>query len=69
MARSWCRCWAGIAARTGWRAEVAEALGGVAAVTTAGDVALGVALDEPPAGWVLGTPELAKAAMAAVAGG
>ncbi|MGB5556947.1 MAG: precorrin-3B C(17)-methyltransferase [Paracoccaceae bacterium] len=49
--------------------EVAEALGGVAAVTTAGDVALGVALDEPPEGWVLGTPELAKAAMAGLLAG
>ena len=44
--------------------QIAEALGGVAAVTTAGDVALGVALDEPPEGWFLGTPELAKSAMA-----
>ncbi len=44
--------------------EIAAALGAKAAVTTAGDVALGVALDEPPEGWVLGTPELAKGAMA-----
>ncbi len=49
--------------------EIAEALGGVAAVTTAGDVALGVALDEPPEGWVLGTPDLAKPAMAALLAG
>ena len=33
--------------------DIARALGGAAAVTTAGDVALGVALDEPPAGWRL----------------
>ncbi len=45
---------------------VAEALGGVAAVTTAGDVVLGVALDEPPPGWVLENPGNAKAAMAAL---
>ncbi len=44
--------------------QIAAALGGTAAVTTAGDVALGVALDEPPAGWVLGTPDLAKKTMA-----
>ncbi|MEL7116130.1 MAG: precorrin-3B C(17)-methyltransferase [Pseudomonadota bacterium] len=44
--------------------EVAECLGTKAAVTTAGDVALGVSLDEPPLGWTLGTPELAKGVMA-----
>ncbi|SLN44650.1 precorrin-3B C(17)-methyltransferase [Roseisalinus antarcticus] len=49
--------------------QTAEALGGVAAVTTAGDVALGVSLDEPPAGWRLGTPELAKPAMARLLSG
>ncbi len=49
--------------------QVAEALGGVAAVTTAGDVALGVVLDEPPAGWMLETPENAKTAMAALLAG
>ncbi len=48
---------------------VAEALGGVAAVTTAGDVALGVALDEPPPGWRLANPEAAKGAMAALLAG
>lgn len=46
--------------------DIAQALGAVAAVTTAGDVALGVALDEPPAGWVLANPENARAAMAAL---
>ncbi|WP_226782133.1 precorrin-3B C(17)-methyltransferase [Oceaniglobus trochenteri] len=49
--------------------QIAEGLGGVAAVTTAGDVALGVALDEPPEGWALGTPDLAKDAMARLLGG
>lgn len=49
--------------------EISQALDGVAAVTTAGDVALGVSLDEPPAGWVLANPENAKPAMAALLGG
>ena len=49
--------------------RVAEALGGVAAVTTAGDLALGVALDAPPAGWRLANPEDAGAAMAAALAG
>ena len=48
---------------------LAQALGGVAAVTTAGDVSLGVALDEPPAGWRLENPEDAKAAMAGLLAG
>jgi cobalt-precorrin 5A hydrolase / cobalt-factor III methyltransferase / precorrin-3B C17-methyltransferase len=46
--------------------RIADALGANAAVTTAGDVALGVALDEPPEGWVLANPENAKAAMMAL---
>jgi cobalt-precorrin 5A hydrolase / precorrin-3B C17-methyltransferase len=49
--------------------QIAEALGAVAAVTTAGDVALGVALDEPPAGWRLVNPGDAQAAMAALLAG
>ena len=49
--------------------QIAEILGGKAAVTTAGEVALGIALDEPPEGWVLGTPELAKDAMAGLLSG
>ncbi|WGH79837.1 precorrin-3B C(17)-methyltransferase [Jannaschia ovalis] len=49
--------------------QVAEALGGTAAVTTAGDVALGVALDEPPAGYRLANPEDAKPVMAALLSG
>ena len=49
--------------------DIARALGARAAVTTAGDVALGVALDEPPAGWTLANPENAKAAMAALLSG
>ena len=49
--------------------EIAAALGGAAAVTTAGDVALGLSLDEPPAGWRLTDPEAAKPAMAALLSG
>ncbi|TFG87802.1 MAG: precorrin-3B C(17)-methyltransferase, partial [Hyphomicrobiales bacterium] len=49
--------------------RIAAALGGHAAVTTAGDVALGVALDEPPPGWRLANPEDAKPVMAALLGG
>ena len=49
--------------------RIAKALSGVAAVTTAGDVALGIALDEPPAGWRLGNPEDAKNAMALLLSG
>ncbi len=45
---------------------IAEGLGALAAVTTAGDVSLGISLDEPPAGWVLANPENAKAAMMAL---
>ncbi|MEJ6500691.1 MAG: precorrin-3B C(17)-methyltransferase [Rhodobacterales bacterium] len=49
--------------------QIAEVLGAKAAVTTAGDVALGVALDEPPAGWVLENLQNAKAAMMAMLNG
>ena len=49
--------------------EIAGVLGGTAAVTTAGDVSLGVSLDEPPSGWVLGTPGLAQDAMARLLAG
>lgn len=40
--------------------EIAAALGAVAAVTTAGDVRFGVALDSPPAGWTLANPDDVK---------
>ena len=50
-------------------AQIADALGAVAAVTTAGDVALGVALDEPPSGWRLVNRDDAKGAMAALLSG
>lgn len=50
-------------------AQISAALGAVAAVTTAGDVALGVALDEPPVGWRLVNRADAKDAMAALLSG
>lgn len=50
-------------------ARIAGGLDAVAAVTTAGDVAMGVALDEPPAGYRLANPENAKAAMATMLAG
>ncbi len=49
--------------------DIAAALGATAAVTTAGDVALGVALDEPPAGYRLANPEDAQPVMASVLAG
>ena len=50
-------------------AKIANALDAVAAVTTAGDVALGVALDAPPTGWALVNRSDAKGAMAALLSG
>ena len=49
--------------------DIAVALGGTAAVTTAGDVSLGVSLDEPPQGWALVNRVDAKDAMAALLAG
>ncbi|MEO1328487.1 MAG: precorrin-3B C(17)-methyltransferase [Pseudomonadota bacterium] len=46
-----------------------DALGARAAITTAGDLTLGVALDAPPSGWRLDRPERAKAAAAALLAG
>ncbi|MEL6586085.1 MAG: precorrin-3B C(17)-methyltransferase [Pseudomonadota bacterium] len=46
--------------------RIADALSGHAAVTTAGEVALGAALDEPPDGYVLANPGDAKPVMAAL---
>lgn len=40
--------------------RLAAALDGTAAVTTAGDRRLGFALDDPPAGWSLKTPDTVK---------
>jgi cobalt-precorrin 5A hydrolase/precorrin-3B C17-methyltransferase len=44
--------------------RIAAALGGAAAITTAGEGRFGLALDEPPPGWRLGNPEAAKSLMA-----
>jgi cobalt-precorrin 5A hydrolase/precorrin-3B C17-methyltransferase len=48
---------------------LAEALGGVAAITTAGDLRLGLALDEPPPGWRIANPERVKPVAAALIAG
>ena len=50
--------------------KIAGLVDGFAAVTTAGDLKFGVALDAPPEGWVLANPENSKQVMAdLVAGG
>jgi cobalt-precorrin 5A hydrolase/precorrin-3B C17-methyltransferase len=46
-----------------------EALGGIAAITTAGDLRLGLALDEPPPGWKIANPERVKPLAAALIAG
>jgi cobalt-precorrin 5A hydrolase/precorrin-3B C17-methyltransferase len=45
---------------------VAELTGGTAAITTAGDLRLGLALDEPPPGWRIANPEKVKRLAAAL---
>jgi cobalt-precorrin 5A hydrolase / precorrin-3B C17-methyltransferase len=45
---------------------VALLTGGVAAITTAGDLRLGLALDEPPPGWRIADPERIKPVAAAL---
>ena len=45
---------------------IAEATGGQAAITTAGDVRLGLALDEPPPGWTVANIDAAKGITAAL---
>ena len=45
---------------------LAQALGGTAAITTAGDVTLGVSLDEPPPGWRIANPAALKPTAAAL---
>ena len=44
--------------------ELAETLGGQSAITTASDRRFGVALDDPPSGWVLSNPADANAFLA-----
>jgi cobalt-precorrin 5A hydrolase / precorrin-3B C17-methyltransferase len=48
---------------------LATATGGVAAITTAGDLKLGLALDEPPPGWKIPNPEGVKPIAAALIAG
>ena len=45
---------------------IAEAIGGHAAITTAGELRLGFALDEPPPGWRVANPERVKPIAAAL---
>lgn len=49
--------------------RIADALGVAPAVTTAGDLRFGVALDDPPPGWTLANPEDHKAFAAALLAG
>lgn len=49
--------------------EIASLLGGAAALTTAGDVNWGVALDDPPEGYTLDRPEKTKAISARLLAG
>jgi len=48
---------------------IALAMDGIAAITTAGDLKFGIALDAPPAGYVLVNPDDAKRVMADLVGG
>lgn len=48
---------------------LASVTGGLPAVTTAGDVSLGLALDDPPRGWTVANPETAKGITAALLAG
>jgi cobalt-precorrin 5A hydrolase/precorrin-3B C17-methyltransferase len=49
--------------------RIAQLTGGTAAVTTAGDVRLGLALDDPPPGWRVANPAPAKAVTASLLAG
>ena len=48
---------------------LAAALGGVAAITTAGDLRFSLALDEPPPGWKIADPDRVKSIAAALLAG
>lgn len=50
-------------------ARIASVLGIKAAITTAGDAALGIAIDEPPGGWRVANPAAAKPIAAALLAG
>jgi len=45
---------------------IAESLNGAAAITTAGELSFGLALDEPPQGWRIANPDQAKDIAAAL---
>ena len=49
--------------------QIAHALGISAAITTAGDIGIGFALDDPPAGWTVASATPAKAIAAAMLAG
>jgi cobalt-precorrin 5A hydrolase / precorrin-3B C17-methyltransferase len=49
--------------------RIAALTGGTAAVTTAGDLQLGLALDDPPPGWRVANPDAAKGVTAALLAG
>jgi cobalt-precorrin 5A hydrolase/precorrin-3B C17-methyltransferase len=49
--------------------EVAAITGGTAAITTAGDLRFGLALDDPPLGWRVANPDAAKAVTAGLLAG
>ncbi len=49
--------------------RIAAATGGIAAITTAGDVVLGTALDTPPPGWRIADPAAVKPVAAALLAG
>ena len=49
--------------------KIVDVLGGMAAVTTSGDVRLGVSLDEPPLGYRLADPARAKSVIAGLLAG
>src|SRR5262249_37596903 len=49
--------------------RIAAVTGGVAAVTTAGDLRFGLSLDDPPPGWRVANTAAAKGAMAALLAG
>ena len=52
-----------------WPARSPSAFGCIAAITTAGDLRLGFALDEPPPGWRIANPERIKPIAAALLAG
>jgi cobalt-precorrin 5A hydrolase/precorrin-3B C17-methyltransferase len=49
--------------------EIASVVDGFAAITTAGDLKFGIALDAPPEGWMLANPAAAKQVMADLVAG